>query len=45
MLGRWWERLSLRLPAPVLAGGYVAALTLCMVLAPFNEKPFIYFQF
>ncbi len=43
--GRWWERLSLRLPAPVLAGGYVAALTLCMVLAPFNEKPFIYFQF
>jgi alginate O-acetyltransferase complex protein AlgI len=42
---RWWERLSLRLPAPVLACGYVLALLLCMVQAPELEKPFIYFQF
>jgi hypothetical protein len=42
---RWWERISLRLPTPVLSFGYVLALTVCMVLAPINEKPFIYFQF
>jgi alginate O-acetyltransferase complex protein AlgI len=44
-VGRWWEKLSLRLPSPVVSGGYVLALTLCMILAPLNEKPFIYFQF
>jgi alginate O-acetyltransferase complex protein AlgI len=42
---RWWERMSLRLPAPAVACGYVLTLILCMVLAPTNEKPFIYFQF
>jgi alginate O-acetyltransferase complex protein AlgI len=44
-VGRWWDRVSLRLPAPVLGGAYVLALTLGMVLAPVNIKPFIYFQF
>jgi alginate O-acetyltransferase complex protein AlgI len=44
-VGRWWERVSLRLPSPVLSCGYVLALILCMVLAPMSEKPFIYFQF
>jgi alginate O-acetyltransferase complex protein AlgI len=43
--GRWWERLSLRLPAPLVGGCYVAALVLAMAMAPLNEKPFIYFQF
>jgi D-alanyl-lipoteichoic acid acyltransferase DltB (MBOAT superfamily) len=42
---RWWEKLSLRLPTPVLGGAYVGALMLCMVLAPVREKPFLYFQF
>ena len=42
---RWWEKLSRRLPAPVLGCSYGAALTLCMLLAPAAEKPFIYFQF
>jgi alginate O-acetyltransferase complex protein AlgI len=42
---QWWDRLSLRVPAPVLAGGYVLALTLCMVMAPVTERPFLYFQF
>ena len=42
---QWWDRISLRMPAPVLAGAYVFALTVCMVMAPLYEKPFIYFQF
>jgi hypothetical protein len=42
---RWWEKVSLRLPAPALGGAYVMALLLCMVMAPSVEKPFIYFQF
>ena len=42
---RWWERLSLRLPAPAVGAVYVVALLLCMVMAPVNQKPFIYFQF
>ncbi len=42
---RWWEKVSLRLPAPVLGAAYVFALMLAMVLAPTTEKPFIYFQF
>jgi alginate O-acetyltransferase complex protein AlgI len=42
---RWWESISLRLPAPVLAGAYAAALMLGMALAPLTEKQFIYFQF
>ena len=43
--GRWWERLSLRLPVPALSCAYVCALVLCMVMAPLGNKPFIYFQF
>jgi alginate O-acetyltransferase complex protein AlgI len=39
---RWWDKLSLRLPAPVLGCTYVLALTVCMVMAPIREKPFIY---
>jgi alginate O-acetyltransferase complex protein AlgI len=42
---RWWDRLSLRLPTPALGFTYVLALILCMLMAPLNEKPFIYFQF
>jgi hypothetical protein len=41
----WWDRVSLRLPAPVLGFTYVFALILCMVMAPLTEKPFIYFNF
>jgi alginate O-acetyltransferase complex protein AlgI len=39
---RWWEKFTLRMPAPVVGMAYVAALLLCMVLAPAVEKPFIY---
>jgi alginate O-acetyltransferase complex protein AlgI len=42
---RWWEKLCVRLPAPLLGGGYVTALSLCLILAPLTEKRFIYFQF
>jgi len=42
---KWWERLSLRLPSPLLGFTYVVGLVLCMVMAPVFEKPFIYFQF
>jgi alginate O-acetyltransferase complex protein AlgI len=42
---RWWEKVSLRMPAPIVGGAYVMALLLCMVLAPTVEKQFIYFQF
>jgi alginate O-acetyltransferase complex protein AlgI len=42
---RWWEKLSLRLPTPVLGGVCVLALWLCMVLAPCMDRPFLYFQF
>ncbi len=41
----WWEKVSLRLPSPILGCSYVAALITCMILAPLAEKPFIYFQF
>jgi alginate O-acetyltransferase complex protein AlgI len=44
-VGRWWEKVSLRLPAPVLGASYILALTVGMVLAPVDVKPFIYFQF
>jgi alginate O-acetyltransferase complex protein AlgI len=44
-VGRWWERISLRVPSAVLGFSYVAALSLCLVLAPVTQKPFIYFQF
>jgi hypothetical protein len=42
---RWWDKLSLRLPPPVLAGAYVLTLTLGTVLAPLHMMRFIYFQF
>jgi alginate O-acetyltransferase complex protein AlgI len=41
----WWERLSLRMPTPILGFTYVVALVLCMVMAPVFEKPFLYMQF
>jgi alginate O-acetyltransferase complex protein AlgI len=44
-VGKWWEKFSLRVPTPVLSFGYVAALIVCMILAPITQKPFIYFQF
>jgi alginate O-acetyltransferase complex protein AlgI len=40
-----WQRLSTRLPAPVLGLGYAAALVIALVLAPDSGKLFIYFQF
>jgi alginate O-acetyltransferase complex protein AlgI len=40
-----WNRIVGRLPAPVLGFGYAAVLTLALVLAPDNNKAFIYFQF
>jgi alginate O-acetyltransferase complex protein AlgI len=42
---RWWERWHLRLPAPVLGGGYAFALTASLMLAPNGTHPFIYFNF
>lgn len=42
---RWWERLSLRLPTPILGFTYVLALILCMIMAPLLDKPFLYMQF
>jgi alginate O-acetyltransferase complex protein AlgI len=44
-LGTLWNRLSVRLPAPLLGAGYAAVLTLALVLAPSSGKAFIYFQF
>jgi alginate O-acetyltransferase complex protein AlgI len=41
----WWERISLRLPTPLLGFTYVFGLVICMVMAPVFDKPFIYFQF
>jgi alginate O-acetyltransferase complex protein AlgI len=41
----WWERLSLRMPTPILGFTYVLALILCMVMAPVFDKPFLYMQF
>ena len=41
----WWVRISLRMPAPVVGCSYVAAMLLCMVMAPMNERPFLYLQF
>jgi alginate O-acetyltransferase complex protein AlgI len=41
----FWDRVSVRLPAPVLGFGYAVVLTLALVLAPDSGKAFIYFQF
>jgi alginate O-acetyltransferase complex protein AlgI len=44
-VGRWWEKFSLHAPSAVLGASYVATLSLCLILAPMAQKPFIYFQF
>ncbi len=40
-----WQRIAVRLPAPVMGMGYALVLTLALLLAPATEKAFIYFQF
>jgi alginate O-acetyltransferase complex protein AlgI len=40
-----WNRISVRLPAPVMGFGYALVLTLALLLAPDTGKTFIYFQF
>jgi hypothetical protein len=40
-----WRRLAERLPAPLLGAAYSLMLTLALVLAPWTDKAFIYFQF
>jgi alginate O-acetyltransferase complex protein AlgI len=42
---RLWERLSWRLPAPVLGACCVVAVTIALMLSPDGTKPFIYFDF
>ena len=42
---QWWERISLRLPIPLLGFSYILALILCMVMAPIFDKPFLYMNF
>jgi alginate O-acetyltransferase complex protein AlgI len=42
---RLWERVSLRLPAPVLGACCVVAVTIALMLSPDGTKPFIYFDF
>jgi alginate O-acetyltransferase complex protein AlgI len=43
--GGRWPRLAARLPAPVAGAGYGVLLALCLLLAPPDTAPFIYFQF
>jgi alginate O-acetyltransferase complex protein AlgI len=43
--GEWWRRLFARAPAPVLGASYALALTVCLVIAPYGDRMFIYFQF
>lgn len=40
-----WEKLSLRLPVPVMGLAFAAVMIVCMTMAPSQEMPFIYFQF
>jgi hypothetical protein len=40
-----WQRIHVRLPAPVLGVGYAVCLCVAMLLAPDGENRFIYFQF
>ncbi len=40
-----WDRVAVRVPAPVMGFGYAFVLTLALVLAPDAGKAFIYFQF
>jgi hypothetical protein len=42
---QWWERITLRLPTPIVGFAYILALILCMVMAPILVKPFLYMQF
>jgi alginate O-acetyltransferase complex protein AlgI len=42
---RLWERVHLRLPAPVLGACYVVVLTTALMLSPDGNTPFIYFDF
>ncbi len=44
-VGRGWEKISVRAPSGVLGFSYVLTLSLCLMLAPVAQKPFIYFQF
>lgn len=41
----WWQRISVRLSAPVLACSYVLLLNVGMALASIVEKPFLYLKF
>jgi alginate O-acetyltransferase complex protein AlgI len=41
----YWKMLDRRLPTPLLGFSYASVLTLALLLAPTNAKPFIYFQF
>jgi alginate O-acetyltransferase complex protein AlgI len=43
--GRLWEKINLRLPTPAVSALYAFGIVLCMFLAPYNSKPFIYFNF
>jgi alginate O-acetyltransferase complex protein AlgI len=40
-----WQRIAVRLPAPVMGLGYAAALTLVLLLTSNSNQTFIYFQF
>ncbi|HJT33524.1 MAG TPA: MBOAT family protein [Pirellulales bacterium] len=40
-----WQKLSVRLPAPLVGMSYALLLTVTLVLAPDAGKAFIYFQF
>jgi alginate O-acetyltransferase complex protein AlgI len=40
-----WDRVVLQLPAPARALGYVSLLVSTLLLAPFNTRLFVYFQF
>jgi len=40
-----WKALVVRLPAPVLGGGYAAAMVAALLLMPDNARVFVYFQF
>lgn len=42
---RLWQKLSARVPAPVLGAAYACFLTFTLVMAPNSGKTFIYFQF
>jgi alginate O-acetyltransferase complex protein AlgI len=40
-----WRKLLARVPGPVLGLAYAVVVTLCLVLVPPTDRPFIYFQF